>query len=292
MIETSGASGVMGESGISGGRTWEGHKTITPRKVDKPLVLYGYGKLGHLAEEIFNELKIPIHMIIDNAMPTYFVLNPEDGEPLPRNEVLVAVCVATEPYSGIDLQLKKWGFEDIVPVWDILEAYADRTGINNGWMVVGLSPVEMGEIACVYQGFSDLISRRCYNAFIQWRQNHAELDVPVEPNESLPSTLADIRARQKAEIIYIVGGQYPIIIHNEGHEMETLERNIDTFIDTFKENRPILHVACYHSRDGLWKIEKFLMDNLNNYAFTFRLHGYMGQAAYIYGVPNTFTDNI
>jgi hypothetical protein len=42
---------------------------IGPRRVDKPLVLYGYGKLGHLAEEIFYELKIPIAAIIWDANP-------------------------------------------------------------------------------------------------------------------------------------------------------------------------------------------------------------------------------
>jgi hypothetical protein len=79
----------------------------------------------------------------------------------------------------------------------------------------------------------------------------------------------------------MLGGFTDISIHNEGYELQTIQDSIEVF----KKDKPRLEVACYHSRDGLWKIEKFLMDNLPDYTWTFRLTAYMGQGAYIYGCP-------
>ena len=108
---------------------------------------------------------------------------------------------------------------------------------------------------------------------------------PIAINSpSLPSTLADIRARQHATLYTLDGSPLPesISIHTEGCELKTLEINMPLF----QRYRPSIDVACYHSRDGLWAIEKYLMDNLPDYTWTFRLSAYQGQGAYIYGTPN------
>lgn len=39
--------------------------TFTPRKVDKPLILYGAGNLGKMAKNYFEELNISFLMVID-----------------------------------------------------------------------------------------------------------------------------------------------------------------------------------------------------------------------------------
>lgn len=66
---------------------------IGPRRVDnKPLVLYGAGKLGRLAGEIFNRLGI-LFMVIDKDTNSPY--------PVPGPDILVAVCVATSPYNEI-----------------------------------------------------------------------------------------------------------------------------------------------------------------------------------------------
>jgi hypothetical protein len=241
---------------------------IGPRKVDKPLVIYGYGKLGHLAEEVFNELGIPIAAKIDRTTWAGKLVK----------DALVAVCVATEPFEHIKESLQGLEFTDIVPVWDIIEAYPE-VGLGNGWFAGENSMEDHIGIRAVR--FEDELSEQHYYwGHVQWRRYRNEtLVVPSGDNISLPSTLADIRARQR--VVIYDRPQEVVSIHAEGLEMDTLIANMG-YLACY---RPKIEVACYHSRDGLWKIEKYLMDNLKNYTWTFRLHTYQGQSAYIYGVP-------
>jgi len=248
---------------------------IAPRKVEKPLILYGYGRLGQLAEEIFNELDIPILNVLD-----------QDGykvEP-PNDDILLAICVAAEPYEKVIAPLVAAGWTDIVPVWDIIEAYPE-IGIHNGWMASWeeTSFAEEDECDTVMSKFSDKLSKIHYERnHLGWRRIHYEdPDVKIMPILSLPSTLSDIRQRQRVDM-FADSPMKSISIHNEGCELTTLEMNMYLF----QKYRPAIDVACYHSWDGLWKIEKLLMDNLPGYTWTFRLTAWMGQGAYIFGVPN------
>jgi hypothetical protein len=119
-------------------------------------------------------------------------------------------------------------------------------------------------------------------AFVNWHMNRKEWPrIEVEARlDTLPSTLADIEARRLINKLSDAPMK-SISIHNEGCELETLKENFALL----KKYRPKIDVACYHNRDGLYLIEKTLMDILSNYRWKFRLHGYMGQAAYIYGTP-------
>lgn len=244
---------------------------IGPRKVDRPLVLYGYGNLGHLAEEIFVELGIPVHCILDQNKP-YII--PDSW----KKRALVAICVASEPYSKVIAPLVAEGWTDIVPVWDVIEAYPE-VGLGNGWFVSYLQ--EENEWIKISKSWKDRQSQIHYAAFCQWRMFRSENtddELVIEPIESLPSTLADIRRRQGP---WWDGDDQNVVIHAEGCELQALKNGMPIF----KQHRPKLTVACYHSHDGLWKIPKFLMDNLEDYTFTFRCHAFMGQAAYIYCTP-------
>lgn len=256
---------------------------IGSRKVDKPLVLYGYGRLGKLAEEIFNELNIPVANIVSKEVP--WVLMPENTGGY-KNKVLLAICVATELYAQVTTPLTAAGWQDIVPCWEIVDAYPEAE-IHNGWTVCPTDD-DTHETYSVMGRLADDLSQRHYGAFMDWHISHYEhRDLAIEVSKSsLPSTLADIRQRQKV----IIFADTPLIkavrIHAEGYELKTLEENIHIF----KKYRPSIECACYHSRDGLWKIEKFLMDSLPDYTWTFRLHSYQGQSAYIYGCPKEILD--
>lgn len=70
-------------------------------------------------------------------------------------------------------------------------------------------------------------------------------------------------------------------LHIEGSEMNAL----DCAITTLKRERPIVMVTVYHNRDGLWKLPLWLMDNLTDYQFLFRLHNWCGTGAVIYAIP-------
>lgn len=250
---------------------------IGPRRVNKPLVLYGYGKLGHLAEEVFHELKIPIHVVFDQkARPP---LIPDRC----KEKALLAVCIASEPYQPIHDSLKADGWTDIVPVWDVIEVYPE-VGLRNGWFTGDITEEDARGYSFVMDHFHGKLSKDHYSEFVIWHVNRTSTDsvlLQIKPlAESLPSTLADIRQRQHMQK-YVLGVQGDVIIHNEGYELQTIQESLPVF----QKDRPRFQVACYHSRDGFWKIQKTLMESLPDYSWTFRLHAYMGQAAYLYGQP-------
>lgn len=254
---------------------------IGPRIVDKPLVLYGKGKLGRLAVEIFNELGIRTISIDKDDVDLHGRKNKEVS--------LVAVCIVSSPYTPIAESLKSQGYKDIVPVWDIIEAYPE-VGLHNGWIAGEMWKDEVLNIKFVYETWDDEMSRLHYSIFLQWRVVRKEreedvLDSLATIPPPLPSTLKDIRNRQKAigihELRLHLDFSNVIAIHVEGYELKTIKTNMRLF----KRYRPTIIVACYHSRDGLWEIEKTLMDNLPDYRWTFRLQFYQGQGAYLQGYP-------
>jgi hypothetical protein len=251
-----------------------GKGMIGPRKVDKRLILYGYGNLGHLAEEIFNELHIPIAGILGRHGNFRGRCQPAG------HDALLAVCIASESYRKVTASLKTAGWTDMVPVWDIIEAYP-QIGLHNGWIAGELSKEDRDGISRVSLGFADKLSLTHYYAFVDWRRYHDEVAYDAEKLEPLPSTLADIRYRQCPTQQYLVEPGEAVAVHCEGYELETLRNNISDI----RKYLPSISCACYHSRDGLWEIEKYLMDSLPDYQWKFRMSAYMGQSAYIMGCP-------
>jgi hypothetical protein len=249
---------------------------MKPRRVDKPLVLYGKGQLGKLAVKVFDELSIP-YRITDSYDPDVGVCHDHE-------DVLVAVCVATEPYSSLKQRIELLGYTDIVPVYDIFEAYPE-CGIGSGWFADEFTIEDVDGMNYVMRKLNDLLCRMSYGAFIDWRRQR--IDYPHIPITSIPglaTDLASIRARQKAtmwENWQWGDGPSSVSIHAEGHELETIKNNLSDFI----KYRPKINVTVYHSRDGLWKIQKLLMENLKDYRFQFRLHAYLGTGAYLYCIP-------
>lgn len=70
-------------------------------------------------------------------------------------------------------------------------------------------------------------------------------------------------------------------LHIEGSEMNALAGAFNTL----QRERPIIMATVYHNRDGLWKLPRWLMDNLTDYQFHFRLHNWCGTGAVIYAIP-------
>ena len=244
---------------------------MKPRRVDRPLALYGKGRLGALAGEIFRELKI---------RPAYVMDKTCSFEVLPK-DVLLAICVASEPYCVVTAPLIKAGWKDIVPVWEIIEAYP-QIGLHNGWAVAWRDLTIKDEDQCdtVFSRL-DRKSQVHYRSFMGWRTTHFEqTDMKLLKKKCLPSTLEDIRKRQRVDY-FADAPMKRISIHNEGCELKTLIENWYLF----QKYRPTIDVACYHSQDGLWKIPSFLMNNLEDYKFTFRMTAWMGQGAYLFCTP-------
>lgn len=275
------------------------------RKVDKPLALYGYGKLGKLAQEVLTRVGIPVGCIIDR-----------DVKDIPsgwKKKFLLAVCVTSEPYQSLFDSLKASGWRDIVSIYDIFEAYPE-CGITNGWVAGVLTKKDQDNIARVAGDLHDMMSGRHYLSFRIWHTERQELVSDAWPiiatdrwrisevksvlygtelnlhtyHEIEGSCLPDIRIRKTIwESIYFndyFGRDYApsyLQIHAEGEELSAIKRNMAFF----QNHRPIIAVTVYHTRDGLWEIEKTLIDELPRYRWYFRLHAYQGQNAIFYGVP-------
>ncbi len=149
---------------------------LGPFAVDRPLVLYGAGKLGKMAAELFAQLGIEVAYAVDRSPPESGlllgripVLTPEQVPTADRQSHLIAVCIVTAPYQPIHDFLADAGWRHVQPVYDVLEAYADRLPMGNGWFASGLAAKDMAEIAWVLDRWDDDESRAAHLQFLAWR---------------------------------------------------------------------------------------------------------------------------
>lgn len=70
-------------------------------------------------------------------------------------------------------------------------------------------------------------------------------------------------------------------LHLEGSELLALQGAVHTL----KRTRPLMALTVYHNRDGLYATADWLAQALPDYRWLFRLHGWLGTAAVIYGIP-------
>jgi FkbM family methyltransferase len=169
--------------------------SFTPRKVDKPLILYGAGDLGKMAREYFERLAVPFMFVVD-ANPDLPRRDPfwagvdifgiHDVPIKHRESALLAVCVATVPFSQVNALLKEQGWRDVVPFYDIAEAYRDRHPLSNGWHSGVLSEQDICGIESVLYRWDDDVSRAHHLQFVAWRSLREEWffdDAPVTTHD-------------------------------------------------------------------------------------------------------------
>lgn len=161
---------------------------VGPHSIDRPLVLYGAGKLGHLAADLFRRLGIPIAYAMDRSpgisrLPGDIpIKRPDEVRQADRDSHMVAVCIVNAPYEPIRTDLSAMGWRHIFPVYDLLEAYADRLPMGNGWFTGRLSDEDISRINAVLSGWSDDWSRAAHLQFVAWRLHRIEWqfqDAPV-----------------------------------------------------------------------------------------------------------------
>lgn len=107
--------------------------------------------------------------------------------------------------------------------------------------------------------------------------------MPFSHGFDMASRLVDIQAIQTQVVKLDDMPVKPSFIkmHIEGGEYNALVGGLKVLA----KYRPILAVTIYHNRDGLWRIPQLLMRALDNYVFYFRLHGWCGTGAVLYGLP-------
>ena len=148
-----------------------------PRRVDKPLALYGAGNLGRMAGAYFERLGIPVPLLVDADAEQHRhapcwqgmrLCTPDEVGAEERASSLLAVCIATAPYGDIRAELGAQGWQDIVPFYDIAEAYRDRHPLGNGWFAGALDAHDLSATGDALERWDDDISRAHHLQFIAW----------------------------------------------------------------------------------------------------------------------------
>lgn len=157
---------------------------LFPRKIDKPVILYGAGNLGKMAKDFFDYLNIPFLYVIDKNADRYRtdeywqnikIIHPDDVKETDKKNCLLVICIVTIPLIGLQSELKNSGWKDTAFFYDVSEAYCDRYPLSNGWFLGKFSEKEKKSIKKVYSLLVDDISRAYYIQFLAWRKLRIEL---------------------------------------------------------------------------------------------------------------------
>jgi FkbM family methyltransferase len=164
-------------------RLLETQENLVPRMVDRPIALYGAGDLGQMAKAYFDKINIDIKFVVDkNAIvwreKEYWkdtqILSPSEVSNLHLKNFLLIVCIATIPYTQLVKNLVSKGWEDIVPFYDVAEAYRKLHPLSNGWFATSIGPAEEKLITNVIEMWSDDLSRAYHLQFLAWRLRRDE----------------------------------------------------------------------------------------------------------------------
>lgn len=191
----------------------------TPRKINKPLVLYGAGELGKMAKCFFEMHEIPFLYVVDANAARYFdsavwksisVVKPEDVSQEDRTRCLLVICIAALPYTEVTAPLLEQGWQDIVPFYDITEAYIDRCPLNNGWFTGSLDKDDIAGIEYALDHWDDDVSRAHHLQFMAWHRLRKEWifdNAPVTTGDRyfIPKILYLLHER---EVFLDVGAHY------------------------------------------------------------------------------------
>jgi len=146
--------------------------------VDRPLTLYGAGDFGRMARDYCRKIGIDVDFVVDanaralqdsNVWEGERIFLPEEVPVDRKRNDLLAVCIATIPYTTIAESLKAQGWRHLVPFYDLAETYRDRHPLSNGWLVDKLEHNDLLKLKDVLCSWSDEISRAHHLQFIAWR---------------------------------------------------------------------------------------------------------------------------
>lgn len=156
---------------------------LSPRKADKPVILYGAGSLGEMAREFFKGLCIPFRCVVDKNADRYKadqkwagikLLRPDEVDEADKRNCLLVICIVTVPLVSLRDELKGAGWRDIALFYDVCEAYKDRYPLSNGWFLGNLDVKGTAAVRAVFSAL-DGVSRLHYLQFLAWRKLRVEL---------------------------------------------------------------------------------------------------------------------
>ena len=164
----------------------------TARKIDKPLAVYGAGKLGKMAVELLERIGMPPDLVIDKNPEGHrndpfwrdrAIVAASDVPHEVRKSFMLAISIATLPYEELAASLADQGWIDIVPFYDVSEAYRDIYPLSNGWVLDQFDSVDVTATRKVLENWGDDISRAHHLQFIAWHRLHEDwifADAPID----------------------------------------------------------------------------------------------------------------
>lgn len=192
---------------------------MAARVIDKPLVLYGAGELGKMALHLLETIgQLPIMIVdiqADRRRNDAFwqdknLVAPGDVPEDVQEKALLAVTIATLPYTDLAGSLSEAGWRDIVPFYDIAEAYRDRYPLSNGWVLERLDKQDLIKTREVLQRWGDDISRAHHLQFLAWHRFREDwifkgASVTINDRYFIPEAMPAIR---KTKIFLDVGAYH------------------------------------------------------------------------------------
>ncbi|MBH0183289.1 MAG: FkbM family methyltransferase [Nitrospira sp.] len=163
-----------------------------PRVIDGPFALYGAGKLGRMAMDFFGHAQLAPAVVVDaNAeqvrhIPCWqscSVLLPGEVPAHMKRTLPLVVSVATVCFTELADTLRRQGWQEVVPLYDVMEAYRRCYPVGNGWFMGDLNQTEQVMVEQVLAGWSDDLSRAHHLQFIAWhrlRQDWIFNDAPID----------------------------------------------------------------------------------------------------------------
>ena len=156
---------------------------ISPRFIDKQVILYGAGNLGKMAKNFFDYLNIPFLYFVDKNSDLLKsdadwsginIMHPDKVKEEDKKNCLLIVCIVTTQLITLRDKLKTDGWENIAFFYDVCEAYSNQYPLTNGWFLNKPSEDELDDIKKVFSALDD-VSRMHYLQFLAWRRLRVEL---------------------------------------------------------------------------------------------------------------------
>ena len=157
---------------------------LHPRKVDKPVILYGAGDLGKMAKGFFDYLDMPFQYVVDEdaarlkadkGWQGINIIHPNAVNIKDKKNALLVICIVTTPLIALRDRLKSDGWEDVAFFYDVSEAYSGRHPMSNGWFLSKPSARDKELMIKAYFSLNDDISRMHYLQFLAWRRLRVEI---------------------------------------------------------------------------------------------------------------------
>jgi FkbM family methyltransferase len=163
---------------------------FSPAPADRRLALYGAGNLGRLARDFLSAVRHEFVLVVDRDAKRIArdldwrearVLHPDDVPERDKEDVLLAVSVATSPYVPLERSLSEMGFRQIVPFYDLAEGFRQVHPLSNGWFAPPLTSQDQDNTAAVLASWADDTSRAHHLQFLAWRRLREEWTIDAAP---------------------------------------------------------------------------------------------------------------